>query len=93
MQREDQSGDQSRSAFRMKMGIYFVDVKGIIHEMIQQAMLAYDQGYVHHMWDHLIHNCTCAHTQDRSRYCRRKLYLRKPQYLLFVTDVYFIISK
>ena len=62
MQLEDQSGNQSRLAFRRKMGIYFTDVKGIIHKMIQQATLAYDQGYVHHMWDHLIHNCTCTHT-------------------------------
>ena len=54
--------DQSRSAFWTKMGIYFKDVKGIIHEMIQQATLAYDERYVHHMWDHLIHNCTSTHT-------------------------------
>ena len=42
MQSEDQSGDQGRSAFRTKMGIYFKDVKGIVHEMIQQAKLTYD---------------------------------------------------
>ena len=62
MQREDQSRDHSRPAFRKKMGIYFKDVNGIIHEMIHQAKLAYDQGNVHHMWDHLIHDCTCTHT-------------------------------
>ena len=66
MQQEDQSRDQSRSVFRKKMGIYIKDVNGIIHEMIQQAKLAYDQGYVHHMWDHLIHDFTCTH--DRSRH-------------------------
>ena len=60
MQREDQSRDQSRLAFRTKMGIHFKVVKGIMHEMIQQAKLAYDQGYVH-MWDHLIHDCTCTY--------------------------------
>ena len=63
MQQEDQSGDQSGSASRTKMGIYFKDVKGIIHEIIQQVKLAYDEGYVHHMRDHLIHDCrpTCTH--------------------------------
>ena len=65
------------------MGIYFKDVKGILHEMIQQATLAYDQGYVHHMWDHLIHNCTCTHTIEVAT-ARRKLYLCKPYFLLFL---------
>ena len=49
MQWEDQSEDQSRSAFRTKMGLYLKNVKGIKHEMIQQATLVYNQGYVHHM--------------------------------------------
>ena len=65
MQREDQSRDESRSVFWKKMGISFKhvkDVNRIIHEMIQQAkFIAYDQGYVHHMWDNLIHDCTCTH--------------------------------
>ena len=67
MQWENQIRDQSRSAFRTKMGIYFKDVMGTIHEMIQQAKLAYDQGYVHLMWDDLY-----MHTHYQSRYCHHQ---------------------
>ena len=69
------------------MGIYFKDVKKIIHEMIQQAMLGYDQGYVHHMRDLLIHNCMCTHTTAANF-----TYVSLNFCCLCLSDVYLIIS-
>ena len=75
------------------MRIYFKDVKGIIHEMIQQAKLAYDQGYIHYMWDHLFHDCTCTYTIKVVNCCRQLNYHVSLIFCcLRLSDVYFIIS-
>ena len=83
MQREDQSGDQSRLAFRTKMGIYFKNVKGIIHEMIQQlsnvgvwSRICSSHGITRFI---IVH--THAHDRSRLNFC-----------CLCLSDVYFIIS-